>query len=199
MKRFFRRLVDGLFVVLFFTSLVFIVFVLQEKDVAHIRGNAVVVDGDSIKIDGKNIRLAGIDSPELRQGCQKDDVDIKCGIEAKSHLKQLIGDADVECQIFGNDFYDRILAACFAGDVALNEQMVLDGWAIDYGGYADAETKAEAASRGIWATQFDRPQDFRRQQGARSENSVSHRVAFAKLNAIRLGAHLMRLLGLQKD
>lgn len=199
MKRFFRSLRDGLLVVLFFTSLVFIVFLLREGETEHISGLARVVDGDSIEIHDKSIRLAGIDAPEIRQKCKKDDEDFRCGLTAKDHLKGLIRNGNVDCRIFGNDFYDRILAACFVGETEINKKMVLDGWAVDYGGYASAEKQASTAKRGIWASKFDVPEDYRRQKGASNENSISHRVAYAKLNAIRIGAELARKFGLHKD
>jgi endonuclease YncB( thermonuclease family) len=49
--------------------------------------------------------------------------------------------------------------------------MVREGFAVDYmrGGYKAAEAEARAAKRGIWAGEFDRPQDYRRQHPRRSE------------------------------
>ena len=50
-----------------------------------------VIDGDTIHLDGEKIRFSGIDTPELNQTCNKNDVVIKCGIQAKELLIKIIG------------------------------------------------------------------------------------------------------------
>lgn len=199
MKRFIRSFLDGLLVILFFTSLIAIVFVLREGQKEHIVGAPDIIDGDSIRIDNQDIRLAGIDAPELRQICKEGDKDFRCGVTAKQHLETLIGNETVDCKIFGNDIYDRMLAACFVGDIYLNEVMVTNGWAINYGGFAAAEAQAAATKNGLWAGTFDEPEAFRRQLGANNENSIAHRVTFAKLKAIKIGADLARKFGLSGE
>ena len=42
-----------------------------------------VVDGDTIVLNGEKIRFSGIDTPELKQTCLKDDQEIGCGMSAK--------------------------------------------------------------------------------------------------------------------
>ena len=39
-----------------------------------------VVDGDTIVLNGEKIRFAGIDTPELKQTCLKDDQELDCGM-----------------------------------------------------------------------------------------------------------------------
>lgn len=190
---------DGLLVVLFFTALVFIVFVLMERQKEQIAGVPIIIDGDSIQLNGADIRLAGIDAPELRQRCDNGQEAFQCGEVAKKHLAMLVADQSVDCRVFGRDFYDRILAACFAGDTYLNSQMILDGWAIDYGGYAQFEAEASANKRGLWSGQFENPEDFRRSLGASNENSIAHHVTFAKLKAIKIGADIAKKFGLSGE
>ena len=42
-----------------------------------------IIDGDTIHLNGKKIRFSGIDTPELKQTCKKNDKIIYCGIKAK--------------------------------------------------------------------------------------------------------------------
>ena len=59
-------------------------FFLTLKDVKSYE--IKVVDGDTIHLNGKKIRFSGIDTPELKQTCSKNDQIIFCGIEAKKLL-----------------------------------------------------------------------------------------------------------------
>ena len=56
-----------------------------------------ITDGDTIKIDGDKIRFSGIDTPELKQTCDKDGVKILCGLNAKKILFNKIGNNKVTC------------------------------------------------------------------------------------------------------
>ena len=42
--------------------------------------NLRVVDGDTIVLNGEKIRFTGIDTPELKQTCLKDDQELDCGM-----------------------------------------------------------------------------------------------------------------------
>ena len=50
-----------------------------------------VVDGDTIVLNGEKIRFSGIDTPELKQTCMKDNEKIFCGETAKILLIKKIG------------------------------------------------------------------------------------------------------------
>ena len=39
-----------------------------------------IIDGDTIILHGEKIRFSGIDAPELKQTCSKEDRTIFCGI-----------------------------------------------------------------------------------------------------------------------
>ena len=69
-----------------------------------------VVDGDTIHLDGVKIRFSGIDTPELKQNCQKDSIEIKCGIDARDILINKIGNHKVSCVSEGIDQFKRTLA-----------------------------------------------------------------------------------------
>ena len=39
-----------------------------------------IIDGDTIVLNGEKIRFEGIDTPELKQTCLKDNEEVKCGL-----------------------------------------------------------------------------------------------------------------------
>ena len=45
-----------------------------------------VVDGDTIVLNGEKIRFSGIDTPELKQKCIKNDQKVFCRVLAKKFL-----------------------------------------------------------------------------------------------------------------
>jgi hypothetical protein len=71
------------------------------------------------------------------------------------------------------DRYNRIVAKCFVGDQDLSEWLAYEGWAVAYVYYTYEYTRAEASAklnrRGIWASEFDYPWNWRR--GKRQEAS----------------------------
>lgn len=127
-----------------------------------VEGRAAIADGDSLQIGETRIRLEGIDAPEFRQTCEISGRQSDCGRRAASHLRQLAGRNEVLCTGWQLDQFDRLLAVCHAGGIELNRRMVLDGWAVSFGGYQTEEAQARQAVRGIWAGRFERPRDWRR-------------------------------------
>ena len=45
-----------------------------------------IIDGDTINLNGEKIRFSGIDTPEIKQKCTKNNEVIMCGIQAKELL-----------------------------------------------------------------------------------------------------------------
>lgn len=129
------------------------------------------VDGDSLRAGGEDIRLMGIDAPELSQRCSRNGREWACGRAAHERLKELVARGEVRCTAEGRDRYGRTLARCSAGGADIGETLVREGLALDYmqGGYAPTERDARAARRGVWAGQFDRPQEHRRRQPPRAQ------------------------------
>ena len=130
-------------------------------------GKAEVTDGDSLKINGERIRVHGIDAPEKRQRCERDGLDWMCGEDASAALKEYIGGLDLRCERLDTDRYGRIVARCTNPDgIDIGEWMVSNGWALAYRQYSkdyvDEETEAEVANRGIWASEFQKPWEWRR-------------------------------------
>ena len=161
--------------ILFALALLFLPLPLAWGDIT---GKARVIDGDTLEIDGKRIRLHGIDAPESKQICYLDGRRWQCGKDAGLILSDLISRQPVTCQERDQDRYGRIVAVCRAGGEDLNSWMVLQGLALAYRRYSkdyvDQEADAQLARRGIWATRFVLPWEWRRgkrlSQGAANEN-----------------------------
>ena len=56
-----------------------------------------VIDGDTIILNGEKIRFSGIDTPELKQTCLKDNEEVGCGMFAKMLLVKKIGNNTPIC------------------------------------------------------------------------------------------------------
>lgn len=129
----------------------------------------VSIDGDTLRAaNGVEYRLFGIDAPELHQSCtEADGKSWLCGRAAKAKLTRLIKGGNISCEQRAKDRFGRIVAICSAEGVPdLGEAMVRDGYAVDLGGpaahpYADAETDARGAKRGIWRGSFELPSEWR--------------------------------------
>lgn len=125
-------------------------------------GQAVAMDGDSLRLDGAELRLEGIDAPELRQTCTTPAGEVACGRAAQEALARLVAGGAVTCRVGKEDRYGRGLARCSAGGREINREMILSGQAVAYGDYAAEEALARGQRRGIWATRFELPSDWRR-------------------------------------
>ena len=125
-----------------------------------------VVDGDTIVLNGEKIRFSGIDTPELKQTCLKDDQEVGCGMTAKMLLVKKIGDNTPECISEGKDVYKRTLAECFVNGESLSKFLVRSGYAFAYRKYSTKFIKdeefAKANKLGMWAMTFQYPWDFRK-------------------------------------
>ncbi|MCL6230047.1 thermonuclease family protein [Bartonella bilalgolemii] len=128
-----------------------------------IKGNALVIDGDSIKISDVIIRLAGIDAPELNQFCGIQKKRYACGFQAKKELEELIAHQSVICYWSKKDKYHRIIAICRTQKINnINAAMVRNGWAISFYNYRKEEQKAKKQKKGIWQSSFQKPQEWRK-------------------------------------
>ena len=171
---------DFLKTALFLFGIAIAVVWLNGEEWEPLGANFHVVDGDSLKSGELRIRLAGIDAPETEQTCLKDGRAVSCGVFARQHLAKLLAQQDIICSNEGNDKHGRQLSICkikgasegtsealvVAGlQASINAQMVHDGWAVAYGDYIALELLAAIAKRGLWAFEFDEPEQWRRENG----------------------------------
>lgn len=140
-----------------------------------------IYDGDTLRVHRggteMKIRLCGIDAPEKDQ---------PMGIASRDHLRSLInqGNGSILVVLVETDRYGRTVAELFiqprAGqgyqsgeEIAINAQMVADGYAYHYAQYSDdcpngqvlasLEADAQTARRGVWANaNATKPWDYRR-------------------------------------
>jgi endonuclease YncB( thermonuclease family) len=125
-----------------------------------------VIDGDTIHIGKLKYRFFGIDAPEIKQICEKDNTKIQCGVIAKNVLKNKIADKIPECIVKDKDRYQRLVAECFIGKESLSRFMVREGYAVAYSQYSknfiEDEKYAKENKLGIWSMNFQIPSEYRK-------------------------------------
>jgi len=125
-----------------------------------------VIDGDTIHVGKLKYRFFGIDAPEIKQICEKDNTKIQCGVIAKSVLKNKIADKIPECIVKDKDRYQRLVAECFIGKESLSRFMVREGYAVAYTQYSkdfiEDEKYAKENKLGIWSMNFQMPSEYRK-------------------------------------
>ena len=145
-------------------SICLIFFFLTYNDVKSYE--IKIIDGDTIHLNGEKIRFTGIDTPELKQTCTKNNEVILCGIEARKLLIKKIGQNEVQCKKEGKDQYKRTLAECFVKDLSLSSFLVREGYAFAYRKYSKKfvydEDYARKNNLGMWAMRFEYPWDWRK-------------------------------------
>ena len=145
-------------------SICLIFFFLTYYDVKS--SELKIIDGDTIHLKGEKIRFSGIDTPELKQTCIKNNQVIKCGIKAKELLVKIIGNKKINCVREGKDQYNRTLAECFVNDISLSRFLVREGYAFAYRKYSKKFIKDENFAKknniGMWSMNFDYPWDWRK-------------------------------------
>ena len=145
-------------------SICLIFFFLTYNDVKSYE--IKIIDGDTIHLNNEKIRFTGIDTPELKQTCNKNSEIIYCGIKAKQLLIDKIGKNKVNCVREGKDQYKRTLAECFVNDISLSRFLVREGYAFAYRKYSKKfikdENFAKKNNKGMWSMKFDYPWDWRK-------------------------------------
>ncbi len=125
-----------------------------------------IVDGDTIHIGSNKYRFSGIDTPEMKQTCSKDNKIIMCGVLAKDSLIQKINNRPVLCKEETIDRYKRIVAECFVNKESLSTYLVRNGYAFAYRKYSkkfiEDERYAKENKLGLWSMNFEYPWEYRR-------------------------------------
>jgi endonuclease YncB( thermonuclease family) len=132
------------------------------RDQEAVAGMAQVIDGDSLRLDGRDIRIAGIDAPELRQGCRNSAGTYPCGDVARRALGDMLAGRTVTCRLSGRDRYGRDLASCDAGGADVGATLVRRGYAVGYRRYEREEAAARRERLELWSGSFERPSEWRK-------------------------------------
>jgi micrococcal nuclease len=118
-----------------------------------------VIDGDTIILsNGETVRLIGIDAPELSQ---------PGGEESRTHLTRLILNKGVTLKKGreDRDKYGRLLRFVYLGNLCINEEMIIQGYAearylTDDSireRYIQLEIEAEITKAGLWRDNIFQP------------------------------------------
>ena len=149
-------------------SICLIFFFLTYNDVKSYE--IKIIDGDTIHLNNEKIRFTGIDTPELKQTCNKNNEIIYCGIQARQLLINKIGKNKVKCVREGKDQYKRTLAECFVNDLSLSKFLVREGYAFAYRKYSkkfiEDENFAKNNNMGMWSMKFEYPWDWRKKNSS---------------------------------
>jgi endonuclease YncB( thermonuclease family) len=156
-------LVDALIFLLVLTIFLLAMQRINILDVGS--GNASAKDGDSLVLNGTEVRLHGIDAPEYNQSCRSPSGDYPCGREAREALRALLRGRIIQCNSFETDRYGRAVSECRNGNININREMVMQGWAVAYlrhsTAFVSAQREAKLAKRGLWQGTFEMPEDYR--------------------------------------
>ena len=146
-------------------SFFFCLYLFLFIGVAHAENAVKVIDGDTIHIGSKKYRFSGIDTPEMKQTCKKDNQIVMCGVIAKNALVKKINKQQVNCKEEEIDRYKRIVAECFVNNESLSKYLVRNGHAVAYRRYSmkfvEDEDYAKKNKLGLWSMSFDYPWDYR--------------------------------------
>ena len=151
-------------------KLIFLIIILNlniKVIAGEIFGVPIITDGDTIKISNNKIRLYGIDAPEKKQKCSKNENEYNCGVAATKALVKKISKNMVKCQIQKNkDRYNRFIGVCFVDQEDLNKWMVRNGYAVAYRRYSKDyildENFAKTNKLGLWSGSFLKPEKWRK-------------------------------------
>lgn len=179
--------------------LVLLLVLLATPALADVAGTASVIDGNTLEILGQRIRLHGIDAPESAQICRLDGKPWMCGKDAANALAEKISGRPVTCEDLGRDRYERIVARCTVAGEDLGEWLAANGWAVAYYlysyEYSRAEQRARSARRGIWASEFEKPWEWRQRQRGKPANDSAPGDCRIKGNINREGARIYHVPG----
>ncbi|MDX2204113.1 MAG: thermonuclease family protein [Hyphomicrobiaceae bacterium] len=147
-----------------------------ENERITFTGGAEPIDGDTFWLGIHKIRLKGIEALEIGQTCTKDGKPYDCIDRTFDEIKRVTSGDKVRCQVergnFGKPAMDRnrYLAICYSGEADIGRAMVTAGWALATDDlYQTDEAEAKRGKRGLHATEFVIPAEFRKSKRGESE------------------------------
>lgn len=90
-----------------------------------------VVDGDTFWLEGEKVRIADIDAPEIRGGC---DYESRLAIASRDRLLDLLNGGPFRLHREGQDRYGRTLAVVTLRGRSVGDVLVSEGLARTWAG-----------------------------------------------------------------
>ena len=161
----------------------------------QITGIGHVIDGDTLDVGTTRVRLAVVDTPERAQSCDLNNAPMACGEAARFVLQGFAEGRQVTCDIGPNQTHDRVVGLCRVGDEVLNLALLETGlgivadrylpeWPDHAAAMLDAQARAQAARRGLWAMHAVTPSVWRaeRRQAATADDCPTDRPVKANVS-----------------
>jgi endonuclease YncB( thermonuclease family) len=134
----------------------------------RISGKPTIIDADTIEIRQRRVRLYGIDAVEADQLCFRGNLAWRCGLDAINALDRMIEGREIQCEERDRDRYHRIIASCRLGSTDIARWLVETGWAVAYRRFSEEyvvfEEQARRGRVGIWTSNFEDPEQWRRRR-----------------------------------
>lgn len=133
-------------------------------------GHPQIASATLLRFGDVPVWLKGIDAPDPNQTClTASNIEWDCGSTAASVLADLISSGPITCDGQANATGDMIFAICRDNEgTNLNAWLVEFGWAVVKGNeeteLGELEAIARREQRGIWATRFEMPWDWRQER-----------------------------------
>lgn len=133
----------------------------------QVSGRATAVNADLLKIGSDYVFLFGVESVVRTQECRVNQVTWPCYDLAVQALTDIVSAGDTTCtQVRPPDYLGRWLGLCTVGGKSVNQAYVQTGFGLakrnETLDYVAAEAAAKAARIGLWQSQFQMPEDFRK-------------------------------------
>ncbi len=135
-----------------------------------VTGPARAVNADTLQVGQTYVFLFGVESVERTQRCVIDGVPWACYAAAVRALENIIGVADVTCELTGEpDYLARWLGTCFVAGANVAEALTRAGFALakrdETLDYVAAEAAAQTEAIGLWQGEFQHPAEHRAAEG----------------------------------
>lgn len=135
---------------------------------SSLTGRAFAVSGELLRIGGKLVKLTGIEAPEAKHPCLKENGRRwNCSATARSALERIVRGKSVSCLASSQNDDGLTLAACHIEDADVGGELVRGGYVFAADGffaaYSSAEDEARNSKLGIWQGETVRPKEWREQ------------------------------------
>lgn len=135
-----------------------------------LRGQAVVIDGQTLEVEARRVTLHGVLAPPVDMNCHtKRDKPYPCGRLARQALADIVKSEPVECflvpELTGMSPGGPAWAKCQIGPFSVNEMIISTGRVLARPGVAArydlAGRTAQLLGEGLWKGRYPPPAEWR--------------------------------------